>query len=135
RHGAELEGRRHGAGARQGRAAAQIGEALFPALLVEGDGLALGQVLDQLDLVGVAELAVARQRLVARQGVLLQRQVGLDELAHARLDLLEVVGVEGARQDRKSTRLNSSHVKISYAVFCLKKKTARIIESARARSE
>src|SRR5690606_40976001 len=27
-----------------------------------------------------------------------------------------------AAQDRKSTRLNSSHVKISYAVFCLKKK-------------
>src|SRR5690606_39623058 len=28
------------------------------------------------------------------------------------------------KRDRKSTRLNSSHVKISYAVFCLKKKTA-----------
>src|SRR5690606_17822073 len=28
-------------------------------------------------------------------------------------------------EDRKSTRLNSSHVKISYAVFCLKKKNAR----------
>src|SRR5690606_39789858 len=28
----------------------------------------------------------------------------------------------GRRGDRKSTRLNSSHVKISYAVFCLKKK-------------
>src|SRR5699024_2060024 len=28
------------------------------------------------------------------------------------------------REDRKSTRLNSSHVSISYAVFCLKKKTA-----------
>src|SRR5437868_9870474 len=27
-----------------------------------------------------------------------------------------------ARRDRKSTRLNSSHVSISYAVFCLKKK-------------
>src|SRR3989442_9535381 len=27
--------------------------------------------------------------------------------------------------DRKSTRLNSSHVRISYAVFCLKKKTPR----------
>src|SRR5690606_10211707 len=27
--------------------------------------------------------------------------------------------------DRKSTRLNSSHVKISYAVFCLKKKTTK----------
>src|SRR5690349_24932110 len=28
----------------------------------------------------------------------------------------------GLRRDRKSTRLNSSHVEISYAVFCLKKK-------------
>src|SRR5690606_40265275 len=28
----------------------------------------------------------------------------------------------GLPEDRKSTRLNSSHVKISYAVFCLKKK-------------
>src|SRR5436305_7860055 len=28
-----------------------------------------------------------------------------------------------ALADRKSTRLNSSHVRISYAVFCLKKKT------------
>src|SRR5690625_5688741 len=32
-------------------------------------------------------------------------------------------------QDRKSTRLNSSHVAISYAVFCLKKKKKRIIKS------
>src|SRR2546430_11203354 len=30
---------------------------------------------------------------------------------------------EGASTDRKSTRLNSSHSQISYAVFCLKKKT------------
>src|SRR3712207_8909179 len=29
---------------------------------------------------------------------------------------------KGARGDRKSTRLNSSHANISYAVFCLKKK-------------
>src|SRR5438874_10524803 len=29
---------------------------------------------------------------------------------------------EGGVRDRKSTRLNSSHVEISYAVFCLKKK-------------
>src|SRR2546430_12243655 len=29
-------------------------------------------------------------------------------------------------QDRKSTRLNSSHSQISYAVFCLKKKTIHI---------
>src|SRR5688572_31366608 len=30
-----------------------------------------------------------------------------------------------AEQDRKSTRLNSSHSQISYAVFCLKKKTKK----------
>src|SRR5438034_5287680 len=32
----------------------------------------------------------------------------------------------GGRIDRKSTRLNSSHTVISYAVFCLKKKKKRI---------
>src|SRR5690625_6806015 len=31
-----------------------------------------------------------------------------------------------ANQDRKSTRLNSSHVAISYAVFCLKKKNTTV---------
>src|SRR3712207_8035219 len=31
-------------------------------------------------------------------------------------------GARGAARDRKSTRLNSSHANISYAVFCLKKK-------------
>src|SRR5437870_12725274 len=36
---------------------------------------------------------------------------------------LRIVGLEpGDDPDRKSTRLNSSHVAISYAVFCLKKK-------------
>src|SRR5437870_8347989 len=36
---------------------------------------------------------------------------------------LKTFGFAGGREDRKSTRLNSSHVAISYAVFCLKKKT------------
>src|SRR3712207_7358948 len=39
----------------------------------------------------------------------------------ARLAALRRAPVAG-RQDRKSTRLNSSHANISYAVFCLKKK-------------
>src|SRR5438874_9510640 len=34
----------------------------------------------------------------------------------------ELAGAQPLRLDRKSTRLNSSHVEISYAVFCLKKK-------------
>src|SRR5436309_11974054 len=36
--------------------------------------------------------------------------------------LVEAPVSAGICRDRKSTRLNSSHVKISYAVFCLKKK-------------
>src|SRR6266511_5662499 len=36
-------------------------------------------------------------------------------------DLGEELRVAGREQDRKSTRLNSSHVKISYADFCFKK--------------
>src|SRR5690349_23640830 len=36
-------------------------------------------------------------------------------------------------RDRKSTRLNSSHVEISYAVFCLKKKQSRRSEVLRQR--
>src|SRR5437868_11249533 len=44
--------------------------------------------------------------------------------------LRDVDGEEGIRRhsrhrDRKSTRLNSSHVSISYAVFCLKKKNKK----------
>src|SRR3712207_8135769 len=35
-------------------------------------------------------------------------------------------GVDISRLDRKSTRLNSSHANISYAVFCLKKKQTLI---------
>src|SRR3989442_11584583 len=42
------------------------------------------------------------------------------EIPSQRPELVDVRRVAG---DRKSTRLNSSHVRISYAVFCLKKKT------------
>src|SRR5690606_41529453 len=35
-----------------------------------------------------------------------------------------------AQADRKSTRLNSSHVKISYAVFCMKKQERRFTHSS-----
>src|SRR5439155_19693595 len=45
--------------------------------------------------------------------------------AEPRATSREGVNVARRRQDRKSTRLNSSHVAISYAVFCLKKKNKR----------
>src|SRR5687768_17932097 len=52
---------------------------------------------------------------------LVQRSLFADRRAHRPGDLLTVVITELA-SDRKSTRLNSSHGYISYAVFCLKKK-------------
>src|SRR3989442_11587395 len=66
------------------------------------------------------------------------RSLGVDEVRDAVLEghvlqLAVAVGVadravQGVDRevllDRKSTRLNSSHVRISYAVFCLKKKNA-----------
>src|SRR5690606_39995708 len=65
--------------------------------------------------------------------------VGEDILAERSRERLEAAGLDVAaveaghaapvlreqQQDRKSTRLNSSHVKISYAVFCLKKKKTK----------
>src|SRR5690625_6158192 len=46
----------------------------------------------------------------------------IDVPGHEALIHTMVAGATGMRLDRKSTRLNSSHVAISYAVFCLKKK-------------
>src|SRR6266699_5596873 len=52
------------------------------------------------------------------------RPGGRRRLDPNRLDERFEIGVDEVswRKDRKSTRLNSSHVRISYAVFCLKKK-------------
>src|SRR5699024_12610332 len=45
----------------------------------------------------------------------------LDLFGHGNV-AVELIAGGGGAEDRKSTRLNSSHVSISYAVFCLKKK-------------
>src|SRR5690606_3335822 len=61
---------------------------------------------------------------------------GLDQIPTSMIDRIEVVRSGGSALfganaiDRKSTRLNSSHVKISYAVFCLKKKNTSELEPA-----
>src|SRR5690606_39418955 len=87
-----------------------LGQAFDP--LVHGRLLrrfAHGAGLDELEQVLVERVLVRGGQAVRRARIDLQDRV-LDEL-------------DGAEcQDRKSTRLNSSHVKISYAVFCLKKK-------------
>src|SRR5436305_12006190 len=50
----------------------------------------------------------------------------LDAPASGRIGVEQIYS-DYRKGDRKSTRLNSSHVRISYAVFCLKKKKIRII--------
>src|SRR5258707_7723968 len=49
-------------------------------------------------------------------------QLLAEELGHSVKRVAESDVEEGLFEDRKSTRLNSSHANISYAVFCLKKK-------------
>src|SRR3712207_6964039 len=68
-----------------------------------------------------------RSQVVGRSHLLQEQHVrlpGVDPPTHPPLEggpqAVDVGG--GDRQDRKSTRLNSSHANISYAVFCLKKK-------------
>src|SRR5690606_40182206 len=51
-----------------------------------------------------------------------QNGTSFDNRAWVWAHALSQAGYATAMLDRKSTRLNSSHVKISYAVFCLKKK-------------
>src|SRR3712207_7353956 len=69
------------------------------------------------------EAEVGPGGLVGRERValLVARHVGVD-VGHDPLD--ELPGAVGLLADRKSTRLNSSHANISYAVFCLTKKTS-----------
>src|SRR5207249_11364547 len=81
---------------------------LASAALLEDPGVA----------VGVAE--VSERAVVAALGIRAwypRPRIEMPDLADVHPSLDEF----GAR-DRKSTRLNSSHVSISYAVFCLKKK-------------
>src|SRR6266516_534202 len=81
-------------------------------------GRAAADVDDQRALVGqvVGGAGIGGRRLLVAG-----EHFGLDakQAAHPVEELLTVGGVPG---DRKSTRLNSSHRTISYAVFCLKKK-------------
>src|SRR5690349_24056803 len=72
----------------------------------------------------------AARKLRAEHQAAVQGHVhaGAEEVGHPRAGR---DGADGLR-DRKSTRLNSSHVEISYAVFCLKKKKRKIETNARA---
>src|SRR3712207_7137073 len=75
------------------------------------------------DVAGGLVAAVPDEHLV--EGVQLLPVVG--DRPHHRPLLADGPGDAAPQQDRKSTRLNSSHANISYAVFCLKKKKKILI--------
>src|SRR3712207_7526812 len=71
-----------------------------------------------------SEIAAPGQPVVVSEEV--QVRAGLDAI----LDIeLPVLGALQQTVDRKSTRLNSSHANISYAVFCLKKNNEKIMNA------
>src|SRR5690349_24217908 len=72
-----------------------------------------GLVMVPLVLGAGAAAYMLYQRMGARQAPIIA-----DTVVHVPVDA-------AYSQDRKSTRLNSSHVEISYAVFCLKKKNRK----------
>src|SRR5256885_889687 len=87
---------------------------------------------------GVHHTALQRQEFLGLH--LVQARYGTGELMGQRALSVKLLGRHGGRDDqldpavvdRKSTRLNSSHLVISYAVFCLKKKKTATHASARS---
>src|SRR5690349_22254972 len=98
-------------------AAASKGDVLLAGMagLVAGAmSMAAGEYVSVSSQSDTEQADLARERRELRE----QPEFEKEELAQ----IYAKRGVEIALADRKSTRLNSSHVEISYAVFCLKKK-------------
>src|SRR5438067_8130384 len=76
----------------------------------------------------LAEVVVGPFRRWGRLAEVLE-QIGADRSWIKKLRELAAVKLE---KDRKSTRLNSSHVSISYAVFCLKKKNQPAVRAGQS---
>src|SRR5690606_11524698 len=84
----------------------------------------IGMVFQQFNL--FPHMTVLGNLCLAQQRVLGRGRKEAEQVAREKLAKVGLADREGAYpahlSDRKSTRLNSSHVKISYAVFCLEKK-------------
>src|SRR2546427_9483503 len=104
------------------------------AMMVErglGVSLVPDTALNLPDGQGVVRLALPEESQSRRFGVMWLRSSARLPLIHRLVDCARTVvkqrgGPRAAARDRKSTRLNSSHSQISYAVFCLKKKKKKI---------
>src|SRR2546426_9216136 len=96
------------------RVVVKLGSNLF---FNEAGVIALGRIFSFIEEIGAARLA-GRQMIVVSSGAV---ALGADALK-----MKSSTASLRQKQDRKSTRLNSSHLVISYAVFCLKKKKKEI---------
>src|SRR5436309_6450821 len=74
----------------------------------------------------IAETAV-RQKLFEKEGI--TAELTIYRSGAETFEGMAAGAADRQLRDRKSTRLNSSHVKISYAVFCLKKKNKSCVMS------
>src|SRR5690349_22416888 len=81
-----------------------------------------GEVLDLGDGMGFHPALKQLKRAWDAKQVAVVQGVGFSDLDRSHFHCMDVW--QSAGEDRKSTRLNSSHVEISYAVFCLKKKNS-----------
>src|SRR5258708_29634791 len=109
----------------------QRAPAATPSPAAPSDPLELGRETPRGTVIGFVRAAQSENYDLAVQYFEPRRRTNIEperELAQQLLEILNArfrVAVEPVR-DRKSTRLNSSHQIISYAVFCLKKKNQKI---------
>src|SRR5207249_8755126 len=83
------------------------------------DLLRKAEELVKLEKLAAAEGLLLRARLAEPQNADVHHQLGYVQFRQRRLGPAQIEFQAAVRLDRKSTRLNSSHVSISYAVFCL----------------
>src|SRR5690554_7294867 len=99
---------------------------MYAEIITIGDEILIGQIVDTNSAYISRELNKIGVHVYQITSVQDDRDHILEafEAARKHVSLVVVTGGLGPTkdEDRKSTRLNSSHVRISYAVFCLKKK-------------
>src|SRR5438045_6577068 len=89
--------------------------------------IAIFLILNIAAITALLRIHPRRRRLIITIAVICNLMWLFLPLLNARTDFSRAV--RAILGDRKSTRLNSSHLGISYAVFCLKKKTKHIVWS------
>src|SRR3712207_8809946 len=92
---------------------------LFPYTTLFRSLATIGLTIPAVLIIGLITSKTIHLGLSGAFSILLLLLLGLSTITFSNIRTNSLLG---AVQDRKSTRLNSSHANISYAVFCLKKK-------------